>query len=411
MVKKERSVEIANYLLESVGFISFVLLCLIKPDCINDIESLHLVNMVYSVLQIVCSCFILIIFLIKSDFSYGNCWIIGIFLLIIVSSYYSPIVAKANVKSMIKTTLLCLLFSMGIRNNRYVMLKACRVLNVYVIIDFITVIVFPKGMYANSLYKENWFLGYKNPQMRLIITIVFLSILSSYILYDCISYSTGLVIISASIISILTKSSNGLIGLTILILLSFFFSMFKAKIYCSIIAMCLSATFSFLFINIPFGFTRVTNLVNAMGKTRALSGRLLIWSKSLLLIRNRMFLGYGMLNSTDYTRLLGKSWALHPHNFCLYLLMTGGIILFAVFFIGVIVYEHSLKIVEDSRIVNLFEFVLLAFLFIGLTESLSDCPLLFVIIVLGIECPAWVNKVYDNNYSRHFRVRILSKGR
>jgi len=403
-------VSFANSILESVFFIGFVLLCMIRPDCINDIESLKYISILFSILQIVCSCMIVLLFLVKNGLSFSNCWIIGLMLLLLGSSFFSPILEGLNVKGIIKTTLLCLFFNMAIHTNKYVLFKACRLLDLYIFVDFLTVIIFPNGMYATKLYKENWFLGYKNPQMRLIIGIVFLSILSSYVLYNELSISTVMVIVTSCCICIMTKSMNGMIGIFMLLILFYISLKLKIRMCCTAIAMLISSFITIIVAASSTGITRVMMLVSSIGKQKALSGRLSIWCSSITLIKNKWIMGYGLLTHSDFARLFGKTWALHPHNFTLYMLITGGGLAYLFFLCGIAKFDMSMKRINDIRYINLFETVLLVFLFIGMTESLMDTSILYVIITIGIDCKSWDDMTVENNYSRHVKL-TFSHGR
>ena len=41
------------------------------------------------------------------------------------------------------------------------------ILTILILIDIVTIIMYPEGMYSTELYTTNWFLGYKTGRVRL----------------------------------------------------------------------------------------------------------------------------------------------------------------------------------------------------------------------------------------------------
>ena len=114
---------------------------------------------------------------------------------------------------------LCLMVDLWCKHNVRVLFNAIGVLEIYVYINLITVLLIPNGMYETSLNSLNWFLGYKNPQIRTILPIVTVSLIRSYWEKGGISFRSFALIICSMLTFIFVDSSTALVGFAIFILL------------------------------------------------------------------------------------------------------------------------------------------------------------------------------------------------
>ena len=109
------------------------------------------------------------------------------------------------------------------------------------------------------------------------------------------------------------------------------------------------------------------------------SHRTYVWQAGLLLIQSKPILGIG---STSFNSFLGFSVS-HPHNYIMYVLLSGGIIgllLSLMFFYQTVSSMYKEKKLFESR---LYIALLIVILSMGIVESLTEFPLLYAILIVG----------------------------
>ncbi len=64
---------------------------------------------------------------------------------------------------------MCLIFDYWLRKKYSDFLKVLNLILVaLILLNFVTILVFPQGMYETALYKANWILGYKNSHLGML---------------------------------------------------------------------------------------------------------------------------------------------------------------------------------------------------------------------------------------------------
>lgn len=113
--------------------------------------------------------------------------------------------------------------------------------------------------------------------------------------------------------------------------------------------------------------------------------RVFTWTKSMEAVKQRMLLGYGYMTGTEYSVFYNDYYSTHPHNFYLYVLMTGGIVLFAILMTGFSLASQRLNNTSATIYSKIILFAIFSFLIMGLTESLISTVLLYPVIIMGME--------------------------
>lgn len=286
------------------------------------------------------------------------------------------------------------LFTFGILDNTWAKLKGFGfLLLIYIVINFITIYIFPDGMYQNDLYTQNWFLGYKNVMIRTILPGITLIILCAIHDYGKVVFMDYFLIGIAMISIYLAESSTSLVMMVVFVLGILFWS-FKRKEYnfslfkCFIVTMCISVAFTMFSLQ-----SFLSSILESLfEKDTTFTGRTYVWAYTLLRLMSSPFIGFGWHSADEWREVLGfydiiTTGFSHPHNFILYMLLQGGLI-----YLGLFIYL-CYYISKTFDKLNSYSYVLtlmyLTFFVEGITESLTGAvlfmPFLGLYAVLKIE--------------------------
>ena len=279
-------------------------------------------------------------------------------------------------------------------------------LYVYVVINLITVLLFPEGLYSSRVnemstrIEYSWFLGYKNPQIRLILPAISISMICDFIKYGKVRLKSIVLLFTGLITVILIKSSTGLLGIAV------FFSVYFLRLKLDVKV----KPKWFLIYNLAFFLLvvilRMQNaigffLVDILKKDTTFSGRTIIWDQALLDILRHPMLGSG---ATQFP--IGSFFvATHPHNFILYLLLKSGLIGFVLFSISACFCAYHLEKAQDNRIAQILIMEFCAFFTMTVAESMTEAIFFWLLIIMGLyvdKICKYEGKVYDR-YSYTFK--------
>ena len=270
--------------------------------------------------------------------------------------------------------------SKEIRNRTLIIFEI--IMTFVVIANFITMVIYPNGMYKSSMYELNWLLGYKNIIIRKIlpyIVVILLNIQNRKMkLYEKI----GIICSIGSIA--LSQSVNGYIGLGVFGL-SYIIMCKKEKISNIITLTKVFSIYSFvdfliLFTNTLANFNGFIN--EKLNKYASMSGRLAIWELTIKAIAKTPIIGYGAVNSTVYDLSFNIT---HPHNLLLYYLMLGGITCVIAFFIALGIIDKN-KNKEKCKTNIVFIASYISYFSMALTESLMGATFFipFLLVMYNI---------------------------
>lgn len=283
--------------------------------------------------------------------------------------------------------ILSLIATKNIDNNKEELLYSLSfTTGIYLIINFITVLLFPKGLYAmHSMYDNDqlcWLLGYKNTMCRFVALSLGINLSYSYLNKGKIETKQYLLGIISIITVIKVGSATTLVAICLLYSSILFFNKIKIPKFINLFNIFVFygiVTFLIYKFNIQEKFSFL--IVDILHKNLTLTSRIFIWDNAISLITARPLFGYGILEQTVSQSLIKAS---HPHNFYLYHLFTGGII--GLLFLSNVMYKTSKILVKNSEkiICKLNLFVLVMILTMGVTESLTGMPLLYTEFILAI---------------------------
>ena len=230
-------------------------------------------------------------------------------------------------------------------------------LEVYVVLNLITIVVFPEGLYRIYGYNLDWasnpayLLGHRNNAIEYFLPLIGLVGLKNRLRNIFISYNFVFVIAISAVTSLLTWSVNAILCLSFLFVSLIIYRRKGIMGYTIPILLGASALASFVLVNIEVNPFVQNIIVNVLHKSTNMSGRTRIWGRALLSIRDSFIYGHGIQdNYYNYTRLTTVGSC---HNYFLDFLYWGGIICLIIA-IAYFLYIHWLYKKADKKIENYF---------------------------------------------------------
>lgn len=310
-------------------FVGLGFLVLIKPGVISGMPALSALDSLIDVSRLVLIFFTVIAF-INIKVKLDRKLIVGLLILAgelweLVSTSlnggtYSSWGSLMNTCGITLFTYLCLFFD--VRN----FLKSLSyLLGWYVIINTITVFLFPDGMYESKVYTQNFFLSYRTAWF----IYYYLAIFVTFLWYE-VNHTKktrkwlGLVIFCAYLSMLRQWTATALFCISLMLLVLY---IFKRRRKC-FTARTVIVTEIVAFIGIVF--FQMQNYLSfiietLLGKDLTLSSRVRIWSNAIDAIQGKELLGYGNMDPIRATSLLGYGVD-HAHSYYLNTILYYGII-------------------------------------------------------------------------------------
>lgn len=246
---------------------------------------------------------------------------------------------------------------------------------ILLLINFITIILFPGGFYLNSSgYSGNYFLGYDNNLITYIFPALALSFTNSLNKNDKIGLKSIFLLIISFCSITFTWSATGVVSMVIMIVLFFAYTInkkdFPIKKYI-VVALCLFIGIVFLRFQNIFSFI----IEGWLKKDLTFTGRTYIWDIFIGEIKQSILIGHGIVDSKYLIRTLNAG---HAHNYFLQILYQGGLVTFSMFlgfffsaikkvksckekkYVGIVIFAYLISFIfEAYSLTNMFIIVLL----------------------------------------------------
>lgn len=264
----------------------------------------------------------------------------------------------------------------------------CSILDLYIIINFATVIGMPNGLYSSVTQNGSdyfcWFLGYKNPQIRFFIPAIAFGLVYDYIRRGKLTLRSIIRIVLIIVTESKLDSSTSLVGLIIFVICYVLWRKYKGKIQNFrllqlkyFVVLTIAVSVAIIFFNIQDNFSNI--LQNVFHRDNTLTDRVFIWELALLALARRCWWGYGLQDAVGSNSVIH---ATHCHNYYLQQVYTGGIVGFVLCMIMWLVASNEGN--KNIRLmpVKVILFALISMLFMGITESLTEAPLLYPLLCL-----------------------------
>lgn len=259
-----------------------------------------------------------------------------------------------------------------------------------IIIDFISILLYPNGLYRTNLYAENWILGYKTQRVNTAIPAIAALSTSSICKKKRITLRTWVMLFISILAAFLSQATGGLVAVILFSLFFFLvYGMGGKEFGQHIILKLLNAKVVLvLVIALNIVISVIQNIqmfeyiiVDLLDKSTTLTGRTIIWTQCLEIIREHPLFGVGYLNSTEFVNLTGISGGTQPHNMILGFLVYSG-------FIGLTLYAiplyKSIASIDKAnyKISAIFAFSIIINMIIGITSLNNFTAFNFASIII-----------------------------
>lgn len=243
-----------------------------------------------------------------------------------------------------------------------------------VLIDFVTQIIYPNGMYKTDNYDLNWFLGYKTQRLSYSFPMLLMFVYSSYKKTGEISKFSYAVSLLVFFNSYLSQSIGCTLVVLIFILLNIALK-YKRINLSKFIAVCLNpklaiVVYTFVLYTMLFVSQAewIQSILLKLGKSSDFSGRGTIWKVCLQLFKKYPIFGTGHLLNDDYRTMAHFNEASNAHNAIITIMLEGGIIcllLYILLFFCTLSKHRNYTTIEKRICVFIYLTLLL-----GLTSSI-----------------------------------------
>ena len=246
---------------------------------------------------------------------------------------------------------------------------------ILLLINFITIILFPGGFYLNSSgYSGNYFLGYDNNLITYIFPALALSFTNSLNKNGKIVLKSIFLLIISFCSIIFTWSATGIVSMVIMIALFLVYTInkkdFPIKKYI-VVALILFIGIVFLRFQNIFSFI----IEGWLKKDLTFTGRTYIWDIFISEIKKSILIGHGIVDSKYLILTLNAG---HAHNYFLQILYQGGLLTLSMFlgfffsainkvkncnekkYVGIVIFAYLISFIfEAYSLTNMFIIVLL----------------------------------------------------
>ena len=250
---------------------------------------------------------------------------------------------------------------------------------ILVLLDVISMIIFPNGLYATDLYGINWFLGYKTARYEYVMPLVLISLYLSYGKREKIDFQT----ITICVISLFTmwysQATAAFLSLALLIVvilldnfkdlfkqsINIFYIIFSRKYIVILYILANLALFSIGQLPIVQSF-----VINVLHKDATLTTRTTLWEKIFMYISKSPMFGNGYLNFEQFVYITKNPYAGSAHNLMIRILISVGFLGLILFFT---IISLGLPEKKEKKVLNKQYFTFLigivSTLIVGLTSD------------------------------------------
>lgn len=258
-------------------------------------------------------------------------------LVLIMGAKFNGYDLSMTLSTMSSPYLVCLFLEANKESVDEVVAVWCKILLILVALDAITMVLYPKGMYFDGLYNENWFLGYKTERLVYSLPLCVFEAFLNYKKkkkYGCRTYFIILFSCGCLFHSQATAAFVVMFLYFILLLLvdSMNFIRFKGEkklvgYVCSYRFMlpvyAIVSILFFLIDNIVFLQNFVVNVLN---KDATLTTRTDIWKLCFIQFLKHPIIGIGIIKNENFVAITNNAYAGSAHNMIWTILVAGGLL-------------------------------------------------------------------------------------
>ena len=205
-----------NNFYESKILTRILLIVLVKPHFFYEIGWL---DRLYDYISPAIAMLLIIFSVVSMPIPKSRIWIITFYGVMFFTTVFSGGSIYEYMKSNFASLALCLMFDIWLTKSPETLIDGFSILELLVYANFITILLFPKGMYRTDLYSANWLLGYKNYQIRTILPIICMALIRSYWKWGKIAFRAWMLLACSVGTLVLVDSATALVGYTLFLVL------------------------------------------------------------------------------------------------------------------------------------------------------------------------------------------------
>lgn len=294
--------------------------------------------LIYNYARMIISVFIIIFWCFgkrKSIIWIGIVGMIYILLALVTFIYHGPYLDA--ITNMYFSVAFCMLIDHYLHKSYVKSIVSMRIaMEILVIINFVTVLLFPQGLYTivgeGGYENAGYFLGHRNNAIEVLIPALGIAILESYIKEKKINLNCIFLLTISAITVIVSWSANSILCIFVFVIyIVFFFKLPHIKFFHAAVFAAGSAIITVLLIVFRIQEKMVWLIVDILKKDMTLTSRSVVWKRSLKYIQEHFLLGNGI--EENMVKLSKIGHVNSCHNYFLDFLYYGGVVLLLVIII------------------------------------------------------------------------------
>lgn len=339
----------------------------------------------YNFLQLMCGIVIILLYIRRGKISKMMLTIIVFYGIYFISTIMHNQFKMIVFRIIFSAISLCAFSEMFIKFNKKIFFKiAYFYLALIAFMNFITIILFPNGLYETDNINPYYLLGHRNNSIEYILPAIFFCYISFYENKNRLKKNIYFISLISCLTVILTWSGNAIVALFIVLLYSIFptkkllekFIGFKGFFTTS-----LGLFILFIIMKVQYVFSWF--ITKVLHKSIDFTGRVDIWDNALHYIEKSPIIGYGYENPDLKLKKIGHSNS--AHNYYLDFLYNGGIIMLILYFYMIFLLNKVMNQVKNRDLKNIFIAITAGYFIVGFAtpihmETLSYMFMIFTII-------------------------------
>lgn len=282
----------------------------------------------------------------------------------------------------IRIIIYLMMLDMSVQKRAYKILSMLyRILLIYILIDFFSLIYFPDGIFSNSIVWNEWtttnlpvwFLGEKNGRWSMYVIVLFLATQRVFLKSTKNNkIRLFLLFFVALISSILEESSTSSVVISVVIIGAYICAISRRKIDFELNMYWVLVGYFIIMILIIGGMSGFLQyfVESVLHKTMTFSNRTIAWQRTLIRIFEKPFFGSGYIDYITARNQLGSLTFNHAHNQWLQILWNGGLALCTIFMMLIFRIIKTIKRIKSKREELFVSFVFIA-IFINMIFEVS----------------------------------------
>lgn len=365
-------------------FIALVFMVLFKPTILSQMPGLEKIDAITDVFKIA----VLVVLLVWFVCFYQKVSLFFISLALlqvwrIICTLYNGGNYTSLFLTIFNALAIALVVEMGLKTDPDALLDgATFMLGTYTLGNFVTILLYPQGMYVYNTFTQNYLFGYRNNMIMMIMPAVIFAVVRSLKYYNRLSKSSVVIILAAIPSILIAFSATAVIGMAIMIvviLMTVLGIMPKAFNIATYLIVNAFYFFGIIVMRVQEYFAFI--IVDMLNRDLTFTGRTEIWDKALKAFLGSPIFGMGEITSTESKALIG---ATHAHNYYLDLLYKSGVFGLLIFIAilimcGLSLYKHR----KEGKIPFFVSGALFAFMIMLQNEAYYNIYYYFSVLALA----------------------------